>query len=334
MTCGKPRENWQKGQKMYTVRQLITEAFRKSTVRGLTDTPEADEVRLALETLNTELDRLTARAEFSTSKRAVKAVVGSDGYITIADDQKRVITSAGRVGSDNWECTTGDINGLSVNDEIIVTFNKESNPLHPCAIFIVNEIISPYKFKVYSSEGWAPSVFNGTYKMASQGPEYDIGILDCPPDNIYQVIDENGWMLPELQEQDFYANRIHREFDWYFYEKSYNPYPRVWVGGKSTVTIVYAEPFWHDLKLDMDITAMPRSAQTALKYMLAECLAEENGYTDIADRMHRKFSEAYADYCRSVTQSASPLPDFSAPGYFRTDRYNIENDGVGSGWSC
>lgn len=311
---------------MYTVRQLITEAFRKSTVRGLTDTPEADEVRMALETLNTELDRMTARAEFSTSKRAVRAVVGSEGYVTIADDQKRVIVSA-EATVYGIKLNTGDAHGMSVGDAISIRIDGHLGIFEATVI----QITGPYSFNTTAISG-ITGTFSGTFKMSSQGPEYDIGILDCPPDNIYQVIDENGWMLPELQEQDFYANRIHREFDWYFYEKSYNPYPRVWVGGKSTVTIVYAEPFWHDLKLDMDITVMPRSAQTALKYILAECLAEENGYTDIADRMHRKFSEAYADYCRSVTQSASPLPDFSAPGYFRTDRYNIENDGVGSGW--
>ena len=325
MTCGNPRENRRKGRKMYTVRQLITEAFRKSTVRGLTDTPEADEVRMALETLNTELDRLTARAEFATSKRSVRAVVGSDGFVTISDNQKRVIVTGNAAGG-SASCETGDVHGLSVGDSIVIKVDGRPESV---TATVVN-VTGPYSFGI--TMGAFVGVFSGTFRLASEGPEYDIGILDCPPDNIYQVIDENGWQLPELQEQDFYANRQHREFDWYFYEKSYNPYPRVWVGGKATVWIVYAEPFWHDLKLDMDITAMPRSAQTTLKYMLAECLAEENGYTDIADRMHRKFTEAYADYCRSVTQSASPLPDFSAPGYFRTDRYNIENDGVGSGW--
>jgi hypothetical protein len=318
---------------MYTVRQLITEAFRKSTVRGLTDTPEADEVQMALDTLNTEMDRLTARAEFATSKRAVKAVVGSDGFVTITEDPSRIVTSAIISGANEATLSTSDVNGMKVGDHI----DFKSDDIAPgfenyFKNLEVKGIVSPYEFVVRTVSGLFHNINYGTFKLSSQGPEYDIGIIDCPPDNIYQVIDENGWMLPELQEQDFYANRIHREFNWYFYEKTYSPYPRVWVGGKSTVTIVYAEPFWHDLKLDTDITKMPRSAQTAIKYMLAECLAEENGYTDIADRMHRKFSEAYADYCRSVTQSASPLPDFSAPGYFRTDRYNIENDGVGSGW--
>jgi hypothetical protein len=311
---------------MYTVRQLITEAFRKSTVRGLTDTPEADEVETALDTLNTELDRLTSRAEFSVSKRSVRAVVGRDGFVTISDDQKRVIVSADATVY-GIKLNTGDVHGMSVGDRISVRIDGKAGSFKTTVIYVTGL----YSFNTLPIDG-ITGTFSGTFKLASQGPEYDIGILDCPPDNIYQVIDENGWQLPELQEQDFYANKIHREFDWYFYDKSRNPYPRVWVGGKSTVTIVYAEPFWHDLKLDTDITGMPRSAQTTLKYMLAECLAEENGYTDIADRLHRKFSEAYADYCRSVTQSASPLPDFSAPGYFRTDRYNIENDGVGSGW--
>jgi hypothetical protein len=322
---------------MYTVRQLITEAFRKSTVRGLTDTPEAEEVRMALETLNTELDRLTAKAEFSTSKRAVRAVVGSEGYVTVSDNPARIIVNAVNSGPNEARITTLSEHGVTVGDHIALSHEFYDDFPAGAEYFKYLEVIyveGPFAFKVRTRSGLISGVKSGTFKLSSQGPEYDIDIIDCPPDNIYQVIDENGWQLPELQEQDFYANRIHREFNWYFYEKSYNPYPRVWVGGKSTVTIVYAEPFWHDLKLDMDITAMPRSAQTTLKYMLAECLAEENGYTDIADRMHRKFSEAYADYCRSVTQSASPLPDFSAPGYFRTDRYNIENDGVGSGWRC
>lgn len=317
---------------MYTVRQLITEAFRKSTVRGLTDTPESEEVETALQTLNTELDKLTARAEFSTSKRAVSASVGPQGYVTISDNGARIIDSGVVLEGLKARCTTRSEHGLYGGDFIVLRLAADWTDGSPITLQVAG-IIDPFTFELWVTS-YAHGSFNGTFKKQGDGPEYDIDIIDCPPDNIYQVIDENGWQLPELQEQDFYANRQHREFDWYFYEKSYNPYPRVWVGGKSTVTIVYTEPFWHDLKLDMDITAMPRSAQTALKYMLAECLAEENGYTDIADRMHRKFSEAYADYCRSVTQSASPLPDFSAPGYFRTDRYNIENDGVGSGWRC
>ena len=327
MTCGKPRENWQKGQKMYTVRELITEAFRKSTVRGLTDTPEADEIKQALSTLNTDLDQLTAREEFSTSKRAVRAIVGPQGYVTVSDNPARLIVQMSFVGPQVSRAFTAGEHGLNTGDEIVLLTSGYNGP------FEVTSVSSPFEF-VFSHRSGFRTVSNVAFKIASQGPEYDIDIIDCPPDNIYQVIDENGWMLPELQEQDFYANRIHREFDWYFYDKSRNPYPKIWVGGKSTVTIVYQEPFWHDLKLDTDLTAMPRSALTCLKYALSRDLAEENGYTDIADRMHRKFSEAYADYCRSVTQSASPLPDFSAPGYFRTDRYNIENDGVGSGWRC
>jgi hypothetical protein len=320
---------------MYTVRQLITESFRKSTVRGLTDTPEAEEVKMALQTLNTELDQLTARSEFAPSKKCVKATVGQQGYVTISDNGSRIIDFAVKTSaaaSAPMECTTRAEHGLKAGDRIVLNPDYLEQRL-PDYSFVVSSVTSPFKF-ILQTYTYLRATFHSPFRLSTEGPEYDIGIIDCPPDNIYQVIDENGWQLPELQEQDFYANRQHREFDWYFYEKTYSPYPRVWVGGKATVNIVYAEPFWHDLKLDMDITGMPRSAQTALKYKLAECLAEENGYTEIADRMHRKFSEAYADYCRSVTQSASPLPDFSAPGYFRTDRYNIENDGVGSGWRC
>ena len=306
---------------MYTVRQLITEAFRKSTVRGLTDTPEAEEVRMALETLNTELDGLTANAEFSPSRRAVRAVVGSEGYVTIADDQKRVIVSA-EATVYGIKLNTGDAHGMSVGDAISVRIDGHSGIFEATVI----QITGPYSFNTTAISG-ITGTFSGTFKMSSKGPEYDIGILDCPPDNIYQVISDDGRILPELQEQDFYANRHNRNFDWFFYDKSRNPYPKVWVGGRASVTIVYTEPFWHDLKLDTDLTMMPKSARTAIKYMLAENIADENGYTDIADRMHRKYMENYAAYCRSVDHSASPLPDLSAPGYFNTGHYNIENDG-------
>jgi len=304
---------------MYTVRQLITEAFRKSTIRGLTDTPEAEEVRMALETLNTELDGLTANAEFSPSRRAVRAVVGSEGYVTIADDQKRVIVSA-EATVYGIKLNTGDAHGMSVGDAISVRIDGHSGIFDATVI----QITGPYSFNTTAISG-ITGTFSGTFKMSSQGPEYDIGILDCPPDNIYQVISDDGRILPELQEQDFYANRQNRNFDWFFYDKSRNPYPKIWVGGRAAVTIVYTEPFWHDLKLDTDLTMMPRSARTAIKYMLAECLAAE--YPDIASNMHRKFMENYAAYCRSVDHSASPLPDLSAPGYFNTGHYNIENDG-------
>ena len=306
---------------MYTVRQLITESFRKSTVRGLTDTPEAEEVRMALETLNTELDGLTANAEFSPSRRAVRAVVGSNGYVTISDDQKRVIVSA-EATVYGIKLNTGDVHGMSVGDAISVRIDGHSGIFEATVI----QITGPYSFNTTAISG-ITGTFSGTFKMSSQGPEYDIGILDCPPDNIYQVISDDGRILPELQEQDFYANRQNRNFDWFFYDKSRNPYPKVWVGGMAAVTIVYTEPFWHDLKLDTDLTMMPKSARTAIKYMLAENIADENGYTDIADRMHRKYMENYAAYCRSVDHSASPLPDLSAPGYFNTGHYNIENDG-------
>lgn len=317
---------------MYTVRELITESFRKSTVRGLTDTPEADEIKQALSTLNTDLDQLTAREEFSTSKRAVRVSVGPLGYVTVSDNGARIIESSGRISSSTWKTTTRAEHGLSVNDEILVKFNPSYNTLFPSAMFVVSEILSPFEFKMYSSEGWAPGYFNGPFKKASEGPEYDIDIIDCPPDNIYQVVDSEGLKLPELQEQDFYAYRDRRDFAWYFYDKSRNPYPKIWVGGRSAVTIVYQEPFWHDLKLDTDLTAMPRSALACLKYALSRDLAEENGYLDIAQRMDARYRESYADYVRSVSQSASPLPDVSAPGYLDRPLYNIENDGIGNGW--
>lgn len=317
---------------MYTVRMLIKEAYRKSTVRGLTDEPEADEVTSALETLNTELDLLTSREEFTTSKRAVSASVNSEGYFTIAENPKRIITSATRVSLSRWNVTTKDVNGLSVGDEIRIYFDQSASAMFTYTTFTVESLTSPYEFVAYSSAALSPSQFSGQFVLPDEGPEYKMDIIDLPPDNIYQVVGTDGVAFPELQEQDFYANRQHKEFKWYFYDKSRNPYPRVWIGGAGTVTVVYVEPFWHDLTLDTDLTAMPKAALTVIKFLLASDLAYENGYEDIGRSNERRFKEAYADYVRSMSQSASPIPDISAPGYFHHGGYNIENDGVGNGW--
>jgi len=320
---------------MYTVRELITESFRKSTVRGLTDTPEADEIKQALSTLNTDLDQLTAREEFSTSKRAVRVSVGPLGYVTVSDNPARIIVSAITSGPNEVKINTLAEHGVSVVDHIDLSRNFYENFPSGAEYFKnleVKSVDSPFIFTIRTRSGLIDGVKSGSFKLSSQGPEYDIDIIDCPPDNIYQVVDSEGLKLPELQEQDFYAYRDRRDFAWYFYDKSRNPYPKIWVGGRSAVTIVYQEPFWHDLKLDTDLTAMPRSALACLKYALSRDLAEENGYLDIAQRMDARYSEAYADYVRSVAQSASPLPDVSAPGYLDRPLYNIENDGIGNGW--
>lgn len=315
---------------MYTVRELITESFRKSTVRGLTDTPEADEIKQALSTLNTDLDQLTAREEFSTSKRAVRVSVGPLGYVTVSDNGARIIDSGVVLEGLKARCTTRSEHGLSVGDFIVLKSAADWTDGNPITLNVA-EIIDPFTFDLWVTS-YAHGSFNGTFKKQGEGQEYDIDIIDCPPDNIYQVVDSEGLKLPELQEQDFYAYRDRRDFAWYFYDKSRNPYPKIWVGGRSAVTIVYQEPFWHDLKLDTDLTAMPRSALACLKYALSRDLAEENGYLDIAQRMDTRYREAYADYVRSVAQSASPLPDVSAPGYLDRPLYNIENDGIGNGW--
>jgi hypothetical protein len=319
---------------MYTVRELITESFRKSTVRGLTDTPESDEIKQALSTLNTELDQLTAREEFSTSKRAVRASVGPQGYVTVSDNPARIVTVSVQIGANLSRLTTLGEHGLSVGASVTLGKDFRIDGANPSWYedLPVENVISPFEFVIRHLSGIITGVKSGTFKLASQGPEYDIDIVDCPPDNIYQVVDSEGLKLPELQEQDFYAYRDRRDFAWYFYDNSRNPYPKIWVGGRSAVTIVYQEPFWHDLKLDTDLTAMPRSALACLKYALSRDLAEENGYLDIAQRMDARYREAYADYVRSVAQSASPLPDVSAPGYLDRPLYNIENDGIGNGW--
>ena len=54
-----------------TVRDLIRDAFIRSTVRGLGDTPDDLEVKDALSMLNEILDVLSQKDEFSTGDEAV-----------------------------------------------------------------------------------------------------------------------------------------------------------------------------------------------------------------------------------------------------------------------
>lgn len=308
----------------YSVRRLINEAFRASTVRGLGDVPEDAEAEDALDLLNGYLDELVSDTSFSTGKRSVSVRVGPKGYVTITDDPKRVTTSLiveQKEGSRflTVSASTEVENGFDDGTPIIIC---AAGKQVPCA---VNGIVDPWSFNaVFTSPSiLEPGTYNGYVKLYGEGPERDIDIIDVPPASIYQVIG-CGDKLPQLTEQNFHSesNRTGR---WYFYDKGRNPYPRVYVGGCQEVKIVYDEPFWHDLEMDSDLTNMPRTARECLKWHLAMELADIAQFETVARRCERTWKNCYQAYVDSMEQDVEFEPDISAPGYGGYSNFDIRN---------
>lgn len=312
---------------MYTTRQLINDAYRKSTVRGLGDTPDSDEVDVALQSLNDFLDEYTSKSFFAPSKKCIEMKVPRKGFITFSDNGARVVGSAVIEHDDEQPCFNATIHTSeehNIDDERKVNIFLDGISIEdPLSV----DVIDQFSFSVSGipeGEGVGPGVYKGSWKYADEGEECIIDITEVPPVNIYQVVTMDGRILPEYQEQDFYARRGN-DGDWYFYEKGRYPYPKLWVGGQRRVRIVYIDQVWHDLDLDTDLEGLPKSVLQVMKWRLASDLAAENGYENVAQRMEARFKSALMTYFRSQHNSASPMPDNSAPGYVG-GRYNIYED--------
>lgn len=311
----------------YSVRRLINEAFRASTVRGLGDVPEDAEAEDALDLLNGYLDELVSDTSFSTGKRSVSVRVGPKGYVTITDDPKRVAASmvaeeVGIGGSRFIRIATEVENGIDEGTKILACAEGRRVP---CTIVEVND---PWNFRAkFSTSDPAvilqPGAYSGYFKLLAEGPERDIDIIDVPPASIYQVIG-CGDKLPQLTEQNFHSER-NRTGRWYFYDKGRNPYPRVYVGGCEEVNVVYDEPFWHDLEMDSDLTNMPRTARECLKWHLAMELADIAQFETVARRCERTWKNCYQAYVDSMEQDVEFEPDISAPGYGGYSNFDIRN---------
>lgn len=312
---------------MYTTRQLINDAYRKSTVRGLGDTPDSEEVDVALQSLNDFLDEYTSKSFFAPSKKCVEVDVPERSFVTFSDNGERVIGSA-VVEHDDTDPTFNVSIHTSEEHNIDEdrTVNIKLGGVEVAGSFSVS-VIDQFSFEIEGvpeGAGIGPGVYNGCWKYSDEGPECFIDIADVPPVNVYQVISMEGKVLPEYQEQDFYS-RTGNEGEWFFYEKGRYPYPKLWVGGCKHVRIVYIDQVWHDLELDTDLESVPKNAIQVMKWRLAADLAAENGYDNVAQRMEARFKSALMTYFRSQHNSASPMPDNSAPGY-NGGRYNIYED--------
>lgn len=308
---------------MITVRTLINQAYQGARIRGYGDSAEDFEVQEGLYMLNDILDGLTGEPEFAPAKKWLDIDVPQCGYITFSDDQHRIVTTAVAT-TEEVTVSTGDTHGLSSGDTIKLNLGERGE-----FDLSVTEVTDVYTFVTEPIPG-VEGTYSGYFKMASDGPEWDINVIGVPPVSMFQVINSDAHEMPELQEQNFFACKGDRSYDWWFYDKSPRPYPKLWIGGQGRVRVVFTEPFWNNVTLDTDLSRMPVVARRAVKEALIRDLASQAGYDDIADRHDRLFRKAFADYARNNHQTASPVPDLSAPGYLG-GKYNIETDGFGNG---
>lgn len=313
---------------MYTVRQLILDAFRKSTVRGVGDIPDEEELSNALSDLNDFLDEFTGNPDFTPAKRCVEVAVGDGGFITFSNDPRRVVASA--VLATTEDGTHKKLTVHTVGEHLIDKDLDDVVELHldgkvvSFGLGSVN-VEDMFTFSVEGNAIFGPlgeGVYRGSWKYGKESKDYRIDIPEVPPVNIYQVVSMDNQKLPELQEQDFYA-RGGNSGKWYFYDKGRYPYARLWVGGEQYVRVIYEDQRWHDLSLDDNAENFPKVAVQVMKWRLAADIAVE--YPDVAERMEKRFRSSLMTYYRSNKNSESPLPDSSAPGYGGR-RYNIYKD--------
>lgn len=302
-----------------TVRDLIRDAFIRSTVRGLGDTPDDLEVKDALAMLNEILDVLVCKDEFSTGdQRIVFDMPPGRRYVTFSDNPHRVFSAV--ADGTSILCRCGDSHDLQVGDMISVRIGGVDMDT------AVVSVVSFLEFTI-APDGRLSGTYQGSFKRAEEGPEYIIDFITPPPVDMYQIVGSGVGEIAECQKQFFYS--MEPEGRWWFYEKGNLPYPRLHVSGIDRVMAVFPKPTFRNVTLDTDLTSMDSSARSAIKYRLAAEIAANAGFLAVETSLMAKYKNAFATFVRSRAQSATPNPDLSAPGYFRNMYYDIFTDGGG-----
>jgi len=301
-----------------TVRELIKDAFFRSTVRGLGDTPDDPEVNDALRMLNEILDVMVDKQEFSSGNESIVFDVPARRYVTFSDNPHRVFSAT--ADSSAIVCRCDESHDLSVGSAVTVRIGGIDIDTS------VTDVVSYMEFKVPADNRLSGS-YIGSFKLQAEGPEYLIDFIMSPPVNMYQVVGSGVGKIDECQMQYFYsAEKVGR---WWFYEKGMRPYPRLWVSGVDRVMAVFPRPTFRNVTLDTDLTSMVPSARSAILYRLAAEIAAGNGFDAVEKNLLAKYKNAFGTYVRSRAQSASPVPDWSAPGFTDSARYDIYTDGGG-----
>jgi len=300
---------------MYTVRQLIIDAFKRSSVRGLGDTPDNEETDDALGMLNDILGILSRKQEFSEGyvTYIVNKPIDRD-YITFSDSHKRTFSAV------------ADNDGIVLNfDEPHMLEQGMSIDLRIGGLDFSTTVSSTDTLSVVvPPNNSLNGCYKGSYKMSSEGPEYLIDVIATPPVNMAHVIASGKGELEEVQQQFFYGSN-NGDGGW-FYEKTRNPYPKLYVKGAERVKVVFPKTVFTNVNLDTDLSSMDDAARAAIKYRLAAEIAGSNGFDEKMKTLLALYKNAYGTFARSVVQSSSPVPDTSAPGYVG-GRYNIYTDG-------
>lgn len=298
-----------------TVRTLIRDAFQRSTVRGLGDTPDDHETKDALNMLNEILGVLSKKEDLSTGNKAVILDVPPKGYLTFSENPHRIFSAT--VDDSRITCVCRDAHNLSVGDEIVLRIG---------GMDIVTSVYGVNSFREFyvPPSGVLTGSYLGSFKLASEPDEFLIDFIMPAPVNIFQVVGAGIGELPECKEQYFYS--MDRSGTWWFYQKGNNPYPKLHVCGCSRVKIVFPVPLLRKVTLDTDLTNVDESLVSALKYRLAAEIAAGQEMYAKEESLLKRYKQAFATFARSQAQSADPEPDTSMPGYGHGS-YNIYTDG-------
>lgn len=307
-----------------TVRTLIKSAFMRSTIRGLRETPDADETKDALDMLNEILDVLCRKEDFSAGMGDYVLNVPPKGFITFSDNPHRIFTATidGEHVHDEFyvvDVVCGDSHNLVVGDSVTLRLQGIDYDTD------VVEVKSYKEFTVYVRRMFAEGKFLGSFKLQSEPDEFLIDIITTPPVNIYQVVGSGEGVLQECKQQFFYSQG--NSGTWWFYSKGNTPYPRLYVTGCSRVKVVFEKPFPRKVTLDTDLTAVDPAALSALKYRLAAEIAASAGFDDKEKSLLARYRNAYATYARSKSQTEETEPDTSMAGY-GYGVYDIRTDGA------
>lgn len=299
---------------MYTVRELIQDAYVRSTLRGFGETVDDEESRYGLECLNDILADLNRKQAFSTG--IVEYIVEKPkdrDFITFSDSKRRVCSII--ADDDGLHCIFSAPHKCVPGDEIVLRMDGMDVET------VIKDVDSITSF-VVQNEGNLTGSRRGSFKLASEGPEYLIDIIGSAPVNIYKVVGSGVGELQECQEQYFFTGGLSGRS--YFYEKTMFPYPKLWVKGSDRIKISFEKPFISKVTLDTDLDDLDELAVSAVKFRLAADLAVK--YPEIEKKMLERYKHAMATFTRSKEHTGSPYPDTSAPGY-GGGRYNIMTDG-------
>lgn len=299
-----------------TVRTLIRDAYLRSTVRGLGDTPDDHETADALTMLNEILDVLSDKEDFSSGKEVRVFDVPPKGYITFSDNPHRIFRAI--ADTDSVRCSCGDSHDLEAGESVVVRLG---------GIDIETAVSSVESFKEFTipADGRLTGCLVGSFKKSSEPDEFLIDVISKPPVEISQVVGSGEGELTECTEREFYSVEG-RSRSW-FYRKGNSPYPRLYVMGCTRVRAVWPKPCLRNLGMDADLTWLEPSMYSAILYRLAAEIAATNNFEAVEKRLLERWRNAYATFVRSHGETVELEPDGSMAGYDHGG-YDIFSDGA------